>query len=113
MFRDKLTAAPAREIALVVESASRKPFGSEPVDPAHLNPVLERAAQSALRAELARDPAGRGYASAPSKQDLLELLTLPYADAQGVTQAPRLSAAWDQIPYLPNTIDLADLAELE
>lgn len=74
--------------------------------------LYDRAAQL-VRAELQDDPTRRGYAAARTREERVALLTEPFLDDNGVPQKPRLSTIWDQVPYVPNTIDVDDFAELE
>lgn len=116
-LREKIV-VDARDRDVLLQSKRHVDFAPEQVvvdtaEPRILRDVIYERAAQLVRAELQNDSARRGYAAARTRAERVALLTEPYLDNDGVPQKPRLSTIWDQLPYVPNTIDVDDFAELE
>jgi hypothetical protein len=66
--------------------------------------------KNVLKAEIAADPAGRGYAG-KTDAEAAALASDAYQDADGNPQTARIAAIFMGIPYAPNAITDVDVAE--
>lgn len=87
-----------------------------------LQDELANVAAEALKEEIDNDPKALGYAG-KSDEQIADLLNNPWVESISVPEAPggkvdlqrppRINQIWRGVPYCPNTVDAADVAELK